>query len=52
MDGTGTGEHGVGLHKLDCLLEEYGADSIDLMARIERTFDLLNIVNAGEVPHV
>jgi len=52
MDGTCTGEHGVGLHKIDFLLEEHGADGIELMARIKRAFDPLNILNPGKVLRV
>jgi D-lactate dehydrogenase (cytochrome) len=49
MDGTCTGEHGVGLHKMDFLLDEHGADAVELMARIKRAFDPLNILNPGKV---
>jgi D-lactate dehydrogenase (cytochrome) len=49
MDGTCSGEHGVGLHKLDFLVEEHGDDAIDLMARIKRAFDPSNILNPGKV---
>jgi D-lactate dehydrogenase (cytochrome) len=52
MDGTCTGEHGVGLHKMDFLLEEHGADGIELMARIKRAFDPLNILTPGKVLRV
>ncbi len=52
MDGTCTGEHGVGLHKMDFLLDEHGADAVELMARIKRAFDPLNILNPGKVVRV
>ena len=52
MDGTCTGEHGVGMHKIDFLREEHGDDALELMARIKRSFDPQNILNPGKVVHV
>jgi len=52
MDGTCTGEHGVGLHKMDFMSLEYGDDALDLMIRIKRAFDPLNILNPGKVLRV
>jgi D-lactate dehydrogenase (cytochrome) len=37
---------------MDFLLEEHGADGIELMARIKRAFDPLNILNPGKVLRV
>jgi D-lactate dehydrogenase (cytochrome) len=34
---------------MDFLVEELGADAVDLMARIKRAFDPLNILNPGKV---
>jgi D-lactate dehydrogenase (cytochrome) len=52
MDGTCTGEHGVGIHKMGFLHEEHGEDALDLMVRLKRAFDPLNILNPGKVVRV
>jgi D-lactate dehydrogenase (cytochrome) len=48
LNGTITGEHGVGLHKKKYLLEEH-ADSIPLMKLIKRSIDQNNIMNPGKI---
>ena len=48
LNGTITGEHGVGLHKKAYLLKEHG-DSIPLMKSIKRTIDPNNIMNPGKI---
>jgi D-lactate dehydrogenase (cytochrome) len=48
MEGTCTGEHGVGLGKIDWLRKEHG-DGVDLMAAIKRTLDPENLLNPGKV---
>ena len=49
FDGTCTGEHGVGLHKMGYLDEEHGADTVEIMRKIKRALDPNNILNPGKV---
>jgi D-lactate dehydrogenase (cytochrome) len=49
LGGTCTGEHGVGLHKMDFLLTEAGAGAIDTMRTITRALDPKNILNPGKI---
>ena len=48
LNGTITGEHGVGLHKKDYLLHEHG-DNIPVMKMIKRSIDKNNIMNPGKI---
>lgn len=48
LNGTITGEHGVGLHKKSYLLQEHG-DCIPLMKSIKRSIDQNNIMNPGKI---
>jgi len=48
LNGTITGEHGVGLHKKEYLLEEH-PDNIPLMKLIKRSIDQNNIMNPGKI---
>ena len=46
--GTCTGEHGIGIGKIEALELEHG-DLVPLMREIKRVFDPLGIMNPGKI---
>lgn len=48
-DGTCTGEHGVGLHKMQFMAQEHGEDALALMRSLKHAFDPNNILNPGKI---
>jgi D-lactate dehydrogenase (cytochrome) len=49
LEGTCTGEHGVGMGKQGSLRAELGDDMIDVMRDIKKLFDPENLMNPGKV---
>lgn len=52
MEGTVTGEHGVGLVKRDYLPHELGESTVDLMRKLKFAFDPLCLLNCDKVVRV
>ncbi|MBX3564491.1 MAG: FAD-binding protein [Sphingomonas sp.] len=48
MDGTCTGEHGIGLGKQDALIDELG-DAVGLMRQIKMALDPKDLFNPGKI---
>lgn len=48
MEGTCTGEHGIGIGKQDWLVEELG-DAVDIMRTLKRALDPRDLFNPGKI---
>lgn len=49
MDGTCTGEHGIGLGKQQWLVEELGDGTVEIMRTIKRAMDPQDLFNPGKI---
>jgi D-lactate dehydrogenase (cytochrome) len=49
MDGTCTGEHGIGQGKQEYLVGELGLEAIETMRLVKRALDPDNIFNPGKI---
>jgi D-lactate dehydrogenase (cytochrome) len=49
LAGTCSGEHGIGLHKMDYLVNEAGAGAVAMMRGIKLALDPRNIMNPGKI---
>jgi D-lactate dehydrogenase (cytochrome) len=49
LDGTCSGEHGIGLHKIGFLVDEAGAGAVAMMRSLKQALDPKSIMNPGKI---
>ncbi|KAI9753961.1 MAG: hypothetical protein M4579_004921 [Chaenotheca gracillima] len=52
MEGTVTGEHGIGLVKRDYLNDELGTSTVDAMRKLKQAYDPLCLLNCDKIVRV
>jgi len=52
MDGTCTGEHGVGQGKMDYLAAEHGEPALGVMRALKQALDPDDVMNPGKILQV
>lgn len=52
LDGTVSGEHGIGLEYRDQMIYELGEESVDAMRRVKFALDPLCLLNPGKMIRV
>ena len=48
VGGTVTGEHGVGIEKLDPMCIQFSSEELDQFHRVKKAFDIAGLMNPGK----